>query len=69
MSLLRSHGALRDEEMRLPSGAGMSAVARRIRAALGRIDAPDPGFVVPEPFHLIRTTDELHELPGASGIA
>jgi hypothetical protein len=62
LSLLRAHGALRDGEMRLPAGAGMPAVARRIRAALGRVDAPDPGFVVPEPFHLVRTTDELQRL-------
>jgi hypothetical protein len=59
VSLLRSHGALRDGEMRLPRGAGMPAVARRIRAALGRIAAPDPGFAAPEPFRLVRTTDEL----------
>jgi hypothetical protein len=62
VSLLRAHNAFRDEEMRLPSGAGMPAVARRIRTALGRIDAPDPGFVVPEPFRLVRTTDELQHL-------
>jgi hypothetical protein len=62
VSLLRAHGVLRDEEMRLPAGAGMPAVARRIRTALGRIEAPNPGFVVPDPFRLVRTTDELQRL-------
>jgi hypothetical protein len=62
VSLLRAHNAFREEEMRLPPGAKMPAVARRIRAALGRIDAPDPGFVVPDPFRLVRTTDELQRL-------
>jgi hypothetical protein len=59
---LRAHGALRDDDVRLPSGAGKSAAARRIRDALGRIDAPHPGFVVPEPFRLVRTADELQRL-------
>ncbi|MBL6454589.1 hypothetical protein JMJ55_04580 [Belnapia sp. T6] len=62
MSLLRAHGVLRDEDMRLPSGAGMPAVARRIRMALARIAVPDPGFAVPEPFRLVRTTDELQRI-------
>jgi hypothetical protein len=62
VSLLRAHGVLRDEEMRLPAGAGMPAVARRIRMALGRIEVPDPGFAVPEPFRLVRTTDQLQQL-------
>jgi hypothetical protein len=62
ISLLRARGALREDEMRLPAGAGMPAVARRIRTALGRIDAPDPDFPVPEPFYLVRTTDELQRL-------
>jgi hypothetical protein len=62
VSLLRAHGVLRDEEMRLPAGAGMPAVARRIRMALGRIEVPDPGFAVPEPFRLVRTTEELQRL-------
>jgi hypothetical protein len=62
VSLLRAHGVLRDEEMQLPAGAGMLAVARRIRMALGRIEAPDPGFAVPVPFRLVRTTEELQRL-------
>jgi hypothetical protein len=39
-----------------------SAAARRIREVLGRINAPNPGFVVPEPFRLVRTADELQRL-------
>ena len=62
VSLLRARGVLRDDEMRLPSGAGMAAVARRVRAVLGRIEAPHPEFVIPEPFRLIRTTNELQRL-------
>jgi hypothetical protein len=62
LALLRSRGALRDDEMRLPSAARMPAVARRIRKMLNRLEAPDPGFIAPAPFHLVRTTDELQRL-------
>jgi hypothetical protein len=62
VTLLRAHGALRDEEMQLPRGAGMAAVARRIRTALWRITAPSPDFVVPAPFRLVRNTNELERL-------
>jgi hypothetical protein len=62
VALLRAHGALRDEDMRLPPRAGTPAIARRLRAALARIEAPDPGFAVPPPFRLIRTTDELQRI-------
>jgi hypothetical protein len=62
VAFLRAHSALRDEDMRLPSGARMPAVARRIRTALARIAAPDPGFAAPEPFRFVRTTDELQRI-------
>lgn len=62
VSMLRSRGALRDDEMRLPPRAGMRAVARRISKALSRLAAPSPGFVVPAPFRLVRDTDELERL-------
>jgi hypothetical protein len=62
LALLRAHGALRDEDIRLPPRAGMPAIARRLRAALARIEAPDPGFAVPPPFRLIRCTDELQRI-------
>jgi hypothetical protein len=62
VALLRAHGALRDEDIRLPPRAGTPAIARRLRAALARIKAPDPGFAVPPSFRLIRCTDELQRI-------
>jgi hypothetical protein len=62
LSMLRARGVLCDDEMHLPPGAGMPAVARRIRKALGRLQAPDPGFPIPRPFHLVRTTDQLERI-------
>jgi hypothetical protein len=62
VALLRSHGALRDGDLRLPPKAGMPALARRLRTALGRIEAPDPGFVAPAPFRLVRSADELQRI-------
>jgi hypothetical protein len=59
VALLRSHSALRKGDLHLPPKAGKAAVARRLRAALGRIQAPDPGFVAPSPFRLVRSSDEL----------
>ncbi len=50
---------LSDADLDLPPGAGLRAVTRRLRAAMGRIVAPDPGFSAPPPFNIIRTTDEL----------
>ena len=40
----------------------MPALVRRLRAALGRIEAPRPGFDAPPPFRLVRTTDELQRV-------
>ncbi|MGG5890986.1 hypothetical protein ACLF3G_28300 [Falsiroseomonas sp. HC035] len=65
VSLLRAHGALRDEDLTLPPRAGLPAVARRIRTALGRIEAPDPGFTVPPPFRLVTNTIELQRVATA----
>jgi hypothetical protein len=62
LALLRAHGVLRDEDIRLPPRVGTHAIARRLRAALARIEAPDPGFAVPPPFRLIRCTDELQRI-------
>jgi hypothetical protein len=61
-ALLRAHGALHDSDFRLPPRAGMPAVARRLRTALARIEAPDPGFLPPPPFRIVRTTDELQKI-------
>jgi hypothetical protein len=65
VSLLRAHGALRDEDLRLPARAGLPAVARRIRTALGRVEAPGPGFTVPPPLRLVTNTVELQHLATA----
>jgi hypothetical protein len=65
VSLLRAHGALRDEDLRLPARAGLPAVARRIRTALGRIEAPGPGFAVPPPLRLVTNTVELQRVATA----
>jgi hypothetical protein len=62
VALLRARGALREGDLRLPPRAGMPAVARRLRNALGRIEAPDPGFTAPVPFHFVKTTDELQRI-------
>jgi hypothetical protein len=67
IALLRAHGALRDGDLRLPAHAGLPAVVRRLRAANGRIEAPDPGFIPPQPFRIIRTTDELQRIGKALG--
>jgi hypothetical protein len=57
LALLRARGALHDEDVRLPPKSGMAAIARRLRSALARVEAPDPGFTVPSPFRLVRTTE------------
>ncbi|MGG5824009.1 hypothetical protein [Falsiroseomonas sp. HW251] len=60
--LLRAHGALHEDDLDLPPGAGLSAVVRRLRAALARIPAPDPGFAPPPPFRLVGNTAELQRV-------
>jgi hypothetical protein len=62
VAFLRAHGALRPGDLDLPRKAGMEAVARRLRRALGRVRAPDPGFAVPPPFRLVATTTELQRI-------
>ncbi|MBC4018642.1 hypothetical protein ACFQU2_16655 [Siccirubricoccus deserti] len=67
VAFLRARGALRDGDLRLPPGAGLPAITRRLRVALGRIEAPDPGFNPPPPFRLLRTSDELQRIGKAFG--
>ena len=67
VAFLRAHGALRDGDLRLPPRAGLAAVNRRIRRALARIPAPDPGFAPPPPFRLVSTTAELQRIGRAFG--
>ncbi|MGK7870861.1 hypothetical protein [Falsiroseomonas sp. E2-1-a20] len=59
VSLLRSHNALRDEDVQAPPRAGLAALTRRLCAALGRIEAPVPPFTIPAPFRLVRNAAEL----------
>ncbi|MGK7866123.1 hypothetical protein [Falsiroseomonas sp. E2-1-a20] len=62
VALLRARGALRDDDLELPPRAGVRAITRRLRAALSRIEAPDPGFLAPPPFRFVRNTDELQRI-------
>jgi hypothetical protein len=62
VAFLRVHGVLGDEDLRLPPQAGLPALVRRLTQALGRVAAPDPGFIVPAPYRLIASTDELQSL-------
>jgi hypothetical protein len=67
IKLIRSHGALHDGDLRLPAKAGLPALVRRLRRALDRIPAPNPGFQPPPPFRLITTTAELQQIGKAFG--
>jgi hypothetical protein len=62
VAFLEAHGALRDGDLDLPPKAGTTAVAKRLRRALGRIRAPDPGFRVPPPYRLVESAAELHRI-------
>jgi hypothetical protein len=62
VALLRAHGALREGDLRLTPRAGLPAALPRLRAALGRIEAPDPGFNPPSPFRLVRNSAELQRI-------
>jgi hypothetical protein len=67
LAFLRSHGALLDDDLRLPPKAGMKAVVRRLKTALARLSAPDPGFYPPAGFRIVRTTAELQTIGEAFG--
>ncbi|WP_431271653.1 hypothetical protein [Dankookia sp. P2] len=69
ISLLRACDALRGSDLRLPQRAGAAIFGRRLRAALGRTEAPDPGFTAPAPFRRVRSRDELQPVGRALGIA
>jgi hypothetical protein len=64
---LRGHGALRDGDFHLPPKSGLPSLVRRLRRALDRIPAPDPGFVPPSPWRLIASTAELQRIGKALG--
>jgi hypothetical protein len=64
---LRGHGALRDGDCHLPPKSGLPSLVRRLRRALDRIPAPDPGFVPPPPWRLITGTAELQQIGKALG--
>jgi hypothetical protein len=67
LTYLRAYNALSDGDLDLPPSSGMAAVVRRLRRALGRIPAPDPGFFPPAPFRLVVTTEELQRIGKAFG--
>src|SRR4051794_18671688 len=62
LAFLRVHGALTDDDMTLPHGAGLPAVVRRLRTLFARLSAPNPGFAPPAPFRFVQTTAELQAL-------
>ncbi|GAA0607221.1 hypothetical protein GCM10009416_50260 [Craurococcus roseus] len=62
VAFLRARGALDEADFRLPPKAGPAAVARRLRRALGRVPAPDPGFAAPPPYRLVGTGAELQRI-------
>jgi hypothetical protein len=62
IAFLRAHDALTDDDLRLPPRAGLAALVRRLQRALGRIPAPDPGFLSPPPYRQIRSTTELQRI-------
>ena len=62
IALLRARDALRDSDLHVPQKAGTAALGRRLRTALGRIEAPDQGSIAPAPFRLVRSSDELQQV-------
>jgi hypothetical protein len=62
LAFLRSHGALRDDDLRLPPKTGMKALVRRLKAALARLSAPEPGFAPPAGYRVVRSTSELQSI-------
>jgi hypothetical protein len=61
VSYLRAHGAFEDGDLKMPDGAGLAAVMRRLQRGLDRVEAPAPGFKLAPPFQIIRTVSELRE--------
>jgi hypothetical protein len=59
---LRVHRAFDEAEFRLPAGAGLPAILRRLQKALDQIEAPTPSFSLPPPFRIIRTVRELRDV-------
>jgi hypothetical protein len=62
ITFLRTHNALKDEDLDLPPAAGKPALAKRLQAALDRIEAPDPGFELNHPYRIIRKAGELRAI-------
>jgi hypothetical protein len=67
LAYLRARDVLRDDDLKLPAKAGMRAIMRRLRTALGRLAAPDPGFAPPTGFRILRSTAELQAVGRAFG--
>jgi hypothetical protein len=67
LAFLRSHGALRDDDLRLPPKAGIKALVRRLKAALARLPAPEPGFAPPAGYRIVQSTAELQAIGEAFG--
>jgi hypothetical protein len=62
ITFLRAHEAFAVGDFRMPAGARLPAVIRRLQTALDRIEAPAPGFSLSSPFRVIRTVGELRRV-------
>jgi hypothetical protein len=59
---LRAHDAFEDEDLHLPEGAGLKAILVRLQRAMDRLTVPASDFVLPPPFHIVRSVRELREI-------
>lgn len=64
VTFLRAHGAIAPDEgpPTFPKNAGIRAVHRTAMTWLDRAQAPDPGFIPPSGFRLVRTVAELRDI-------
>jgi hypothetical protein len=62
IAFVRAHGAFDAADFRLPEGAGLQAVLRKLQRALDRIGAPTPGFSLLPPYRIIRTVGEMRSV-------
>ena len=59
IQFLRAYGVEVDSLLRLPAKTGVTAVHKRMRAALSTIKAPSAPFKVPESFRIVQSVGEL----------
>ncbi len=60
---LRAHGVVQNhDDLKLPHGAGLPAILRRLQDLLDRIPAPEVEFTLPPPFRVLRSVGELRQV-------